>query len=73
VRPQWRSKVEAIVSFLSEAPDIEAVQRFRLWRVHRLSGDRSGTWSLSATRNWRLTFSINADGEVEDLNLEDYH
>lgn len=25
------------------------------WRVHRLSGDRDGMWSVSATGNWRIT------------------
>jgi proteic killer suppression protein len=40
----------------------------------RLPGDRNGTWSLSATRNRRLTFCIDsAECEICDLNLEDYH
>ena len=38
----------------------------------REPGDRKGTWSLSVTRNWRLTFGI-GDDEIIDLNLEDYH
>ena len=33
-----------------------------------------GTWSLSVTRNRRLTFCIDtADREICDVNLEDYH
>ena len=44
------------------------------WKVHRLTGDRKGTWSLSVTRNRRLTFRIDiAEREIYDLNLEDYH
>jgi proteic killer suppression protein len=73
IAPKWRGKVEAIVGFLAAAPDIDAVRRFRLWRVHSLTGDRDGTWSLSVSRNWRMTFRINGDGEIEDLDLEDYH
>jgi len=43
-------------------------------RVHSLTGDRKGTWSLSVTRNRRLTFRIDiAEREIYDLNLEDYH
>jgi proteic killer suppression protein len=39
-----------------------------------LTGDRKGTWSLSVTRNRRLTFRIDvAEHEICDLNLEDYH
>ena len=42
------------------------------WRIHQLTGDRAGTWSISASGNWRITFEI--DGvSVEHLNLEDYH
>ena len=41
--------------------------------AHRLTGDRAGTWSLILTRNWRLTFRINAALGVEDMDLEDYH
>jgi proteic killer suppression protein len=44
------------------------------WKVHTLTGDRAGTWSLSVTRNRRLTFRIDtAEREVRDVNLEDYH
>lgn len=41
--------------------------------AHRLTGDRTGTWSLTLTRNWRLTFRINAALGIEDMDLEDYH
>ncbi len=41
--------------------------------AHKLTGDRAGTWSLTLTRNWRLTFRINAALGVEDMDLEDYH
>jgi proteic killer suppression protein len=44
------------------------------WRVHQLTGDRKGTWSLTVTRNWRLTFRIDrTEGEILDLSYEDYH
>ena len=41
--------------------------------AHRLTGDRAGTWSLTVTKNWRMTFRVNDAGGIEDLNLEDYH
>jgi toxin HigB-1 len=37
-----------------------------------LKGDRAGTWSISVSGNWRITFDID-EGEVANLNLEDYH
>ncbi len=46
----------------------------RLWRAHALTGDRKGTWSLSVTRNRRLTFWVDTvEDEICDVNLEDYH
>ena len=66
-------KIEAILSFLGEAPGIEAVQKLTVWRAHQLTGDRKGTWSLTVTRNWRITFRLSPKGEIEDLDFEDYH
>jgi proteic killer suppression protein len=43
-----------------------------LWKAHQLTGDRKGVWSLNVTRNWRLTFQIK-DGEILDVDYEDYH
>lgn len=42
------------------------------WRVHQLSGDRQGQWSISVSGNWRITFS-EENGGIRDLDLEDYH
>lgn len=41
--------------------------------AHTLVGDREGQWSLTVTRNWRLTFIINEALMIEDMDLEDYH
>jgi proteic killer suppression protein len=44
------------------------------WNAHQLTGDRKGTWSLSVTKNWRLTFRIDrTEAEIVDLDYEDYH
>ena len=41
--------------------------------AHQLTGDRSGIWSLTVTKNWRMTFRINDALAIEDMDLEDYH
>ena len=52
----------------------EELRTFQGWNAHRLSGDRKGVWSLTVTRNWRLTFRIDrVGGEIVDLDYEDYH
>lgn len=67
------AKIEAIVSFLDAAPNVEAVTKLQMWKAHQLAGDRKGTWSLTVTRNWRITFAVTDDDEIENLSFEDYH
>ena len=44
------------------------------WKAHRLAGDRKDVWSLSVTKNWRITFRIDrTEDEIVDLDYEDYH
>ena len=42
------------------------------YRLHPLKGDRKGEWSVSVSGNWRVTFRFD-EGDVTDLNYEDYH
>lgn len=42
------------------------------YRLHQLKGDRKGTWSVSVSGNWRLTFKF-SNGDAFDVDLEDYH
>lgn len=42
------------------------------WKLHPLTGDLAGLWSLTVTRNWRLVFRFE-DGTASDLDLMDYH
>lgn len=40
--------------------------------LHPLRGDRKGTWAVSVSGNWRITFRfVGKDAEVVDY--EDYH
>ena len=41
--------------------------------AHRLVGDREGMWSLTASKNWRMTFRIDPSYGIVELDLEDYH
>jgi proteic killer suppression protein len=67
-------RVRNIVTFLQEMGGVQELRDVPSWRAHQLTGDRKGTWSLTVTRNWRITFKINqAEGEIIDLDYEDYH
>jgi toxin HigB-1 len=40
---------------------------------HPLTGNRKGSFSMTVTRNWRLTFNKIDEQTIGDLDLEDYH
>ncbi|MFA6016302.1 MAG: type II toxin-antitoxin system RelE/ParE family toxin [Gallionellaceae bacterium] len=66
--PRIRNMIAALVF----ADDLASLKAFPGWRLHQLTGDRKGQWSLSVTGNWRIVFRIEGD-EIRDLDLEDYH
>ncbi len=67
-------RVRNVLTVLALADDLDAFLADAPggWRVHQLSGDRRQEWSISVSRNWRMTFEEN-DGRIDGLNLEDYH
>lgn len=74
IQPAVAPKLRRIISFLQDMEQESELQTIPSWKAHRLTGDREGTWSLSVTKNWRLTFRINqAEIEIVDLDYEDYH
>jgi proteic killer suppression protein len=74
VPPGAVDKLRKMLAYLDNMEDPEELRALTAWKVHALTGDRAGTWSLSVTRNRRLTFRIDtAEREVCDVNLEDYH
>lgn len=74
VPPDTVDKLRKMLAFLDDMQDAEELRALPAWKVHTLTGDRKGTWSLSVTRNRRLTFRVDsAEREIADLDLEDYH
>lgn len=74
VQPAAVLKLRKMISFLQVMEIEDELRIVPSWKAHQLSGDRRGVWSLSVTRNWRLTFQIDGQEiEIIDLNYEDYH
>ena len=42
------------------------------YRLHQLKGNRTGTWSVAVSGNWRVTFGFDGEDAVA-VDLEDYH
>jgi proteic killer suppression protein len=72
IRRDLARRVRRILTALQSAQGIEGLRGPPGWRLHQLAGDRAGTWSISVSGNWRITFEL-IDDEIHHLNLEDYH
>jgi proteic killer suppression protein len=71
VRGDQRERLATILSLLDVACRPEDLGLPAL-RLHPLSGDLRGLWSVTVSANWRVTFRF--DGEnVRDVDLIDYH
>lgn len=69
-----RDKLTKMISFLEVIGSVDELNAVPFWNVHKLSGNRAGVWSMSVSRNWRLTFEVSDNGRIIlGLDLEDYH
>ena len=70
--PAAVDKLRKMLAFLQDMTTVDELRTLHVWKAHRLTGDRKGTWALHVTANWRLTFRVQ-DDELIEVNLEDYH
>lgn len=71
--PRFVARIAKMLTFLVA---IEAIEELRIppnYGAHLLTGDRAGVWSLMVSKNWRMTFSVDGEDAIVDLDLEDYH
>jgi proteic killer suppression protein len=66
-----RLKVQEILTVLDSADSIEQAN-IPGYRLHPLSGNLAGYWSVRVTGNWRIIFRFEG-GSAEDVDLVDYH
>jgi toxin HigB-1 len=67
-------KILRIVLFLQDMQHEDELRAIPGWKAHLLTGNRKSVWSLTVTKNWRITFHIDRQaGEIIDLDFEDYH
>ena len=66
-------RLRKMLAFIDAAASLGELSVPPNYGLHELKGDRSGTWAMTVTRNWRLTFKIDETGALVDMDLEDYH
>lgn len=71
IQPIHAKRLRELLTALSVATGPQDLMR-PSWRVHSLSGDRTGFHSLTVQANWRLTLRF-VGKDVELLDYLDYH
>jgi proteic killer suppression protein len=67
------SRLRNMVAFLVAADNVEELAVPPNFGFHWLAGNRNGIAAMTVTRNWRLTFRLDENNGIVDLDLEDYH
>ena len=71
VNPEHVRKIRQILAALYAAQMIEALN-LPTFRLHPLTGNLKGFWSITVRANWRVIFRF-ANGKAFDVDLVDYH
>jgi toxin HigB-1 len=71
LRPDWVRKIDRQLELLDQATRPEDMD-IVTYGFHALSGDLSGRYAVTVSRNWRLTFAFEGQ-DAADVDLEDYH
>ena len=71
VNPEHVEKVKNILARLEVARN-SSDMNLPGFRLHQLKGERRGTWPVTVSANWRVTFRFE-DSDVVDIDYEDYH
>jgi proteic killer suppression protein len=66
-------RIRNIVAFLTAAAHIDELGTLPNFGFHPLVGNRAGSYAMTLTRNWRLTFTVTRNQSLADLDLEDHH
>ena len=69
--PEMVRRLSLRLDHLAEAAEVRDLD-LPGYRLHALTGDLAGFWSIRVTDNWRLVFRFEA-GEAVDVDLIDYH
>ena len=64
-------KIENILGLLDAAGTVQDMN-LPTFRLHPLTGDLKGFWSVTVRANWRIIFRFR-DGNAFDVDLIDYH
>jgi proteic killer suppression protein len=73
IGPEFHKRMSLILDAIDGATCVGDLRGAR--GFHGLVGDRSGSFAMSVSGNWRLTFRFEhgEEGDALDVDFEDYH
>ena len=71
MNPEHVRKIRQILGLMNVAQKI-ADLNYATFRLHPLTGNLKGFWSLTVRANWRIIFRFE-NGKAFDVDLVDYH
>lgn len=68
-----RNKIRLLLDTINDASEVpDDFLPFRNCKIHSLSGDLKGYWSLTVKENWRIIFKFDGK-DAYDIDYLDYH
>ncbi|MDR5777285.1 MULTISPECIES: type II toxin-antitoxin system RelE/ParE family toxin [unclassified Caballeronia] len=71
IQPHHAGKLRLLLTALDQARSPQDMSA-PAWRLHSLTGELEGHWSVWVNGNWRLTFSFDGT-DAELVDYQDYH
>jgi len=71
ISPEHADKIERILDRL-DASISPSDMNLPGYRLHELKGQDAGTWSVTVTANWRITFKFEGQN-ASSVDYQDYH
>jgi len=71
INPKHADRLNEQLTVLDSAEDVDDVD-LPGYRLHMLTGDQAGRWSITVQANWRITFDF-IEGDAYIVDYEDYH
>jgi proteic killer suppression protein len=73
IGPEFHKRMSQMLDAIDGATAVRDLAGIR--GFHALQGPRSGTYAMTVSGNWRLTFRFEHGdrGDVLDVDFEDYH
>lgn len=71
IQPHHAAKLTVQLTAMSVAEKVDDLG-VPAWRLHQLTGDMAGCWSITVNGNWRVIFRFD-EGDIALVDYLDYH